>query len=63
MEYTLLIAAKQSGLPNYSPHENIAPHYGVITMMGVIGYLTTKLWGGGGGGGGYNGKDLNNVSF
>ena len=34
MEYTLLIAAKQSGLPHYSPHENIAPHYGVITMMG-----------------------------
>ena len=38
-------------LSHYSPHEIIAPHNGVFTMIGgAIGYLTTEL-------GGYNGKD------
>ena len=44
------------GLSHYSPppHEIIAPHCGIITIIGgggAIGYLTTKLGGGGGGGG------------
>ena len=32
------------------PHEIIAPHYGIITMIGggAIGYMPTKLGGGGG---------------
>ena len=31
------------GLSILAPHETIAPHYGMITMIGGIGYLTTKL--------------------
>ena len=27
-------AGGERGLPHYSPHEIIAPHYGIITMFG-----------------------------
>ena len=30
------------------PPLNYSPHYGIITIGGAIGYLTTKLGGGGG---------------
>ena len=39
--------------PIITPNEIIAPHFGIINMIGgAICYLTTKL-----GAGGYNGKD------
>ena len=52
----------KKGLSHYSPptHEIIAPHYGIVTIMGGGGggYLTTKL---GWGGGAIMGKTLKNA--
>ena len=35
-----------AGFSHDSPHEIMATHYGIVTMMGGKGYLTTKLVGG-----------------
>ena len=41
-----LAVMKNLGLSHHSPHEIIAPHYGINTKIaGAIDCLTTKLWG------------------
>ena len=40
----------KGGFPIIAPHEIIAPHYGIITMIGGIQVMGTLNWGVGGAG-------------
>ena len=41
-----IVLSTTATFPLQPSHEIIAPHYGIFTMIGGIGYKTTKLGGG-----------------